>query len=132
MATKTRELDYTDFDVSFTAHPVTGDLVRKRGVQAINQAVKNLILTHFWEYGFLSHIGSNAGAMLFEPITEFTARNIENEIWTVIDNFEPRAILQSVVATPLISGEGYNVDIVYTVANTSQPTRITIFLERLR
>lgn len=132
MATKTRALDYSDFDVSFMAHPVTGDLVLKRGVAAINQAITNLIRTHFWEYGFLSHIGSNAGALLFEPMTEFTARNIENEIWTVISNFEPRAILQSVVAIPLTSGEGYNVDIVYTIANTAQPTRLTIFLERLR
>lgn len=132
MAQKTRELDYTDFDIDFLAHPVTGDIVKKRGVAAINQSIQNLVLTHFWEYGFESHIGSNAGAMLFEPLTEFTARNLENEIWTVLNNFEPRAILQNVTASLLNGQDGYNIDIVYRVANTSQPTKIVLFLERLR
>ncbi len=132
MAQKTRDLDYSDFDIDFLAHPVTGDLVKKRGVAAINQSIENLILTHFWEYGFESYIGSNAGAMLFEPMTDFTARNLENEIWTVLNNFEPRAILQNVTASILNGQDGYNVDIIYRIANTNVPTKITLFLERLR
>ena len=43
MANNTRT--FSDFDLNFTAHPVTGDIVLKTDESAIKQSVKNLLLT---------------------------------------------------------------------------------------
>ena len=44
-----RKPDYSDLDLDFIAHPTTGDVVKKTGVDAIKRSVRNLILTNFYD-----------------------------------------------------------------------------------
>ena len=62
----TRRNDYSDLDLDFIAHPTTGDVVKKTGVDAIKRSVRNLILTNFYDRPFRSYIGSNAQKILFD------------------------------------------------------------------
>lgn len=130
MAERTR--DYSDFDISFIPHPVTGDLVKKTGVASVNQSIVNLVITHFWERPFRSFIGSNATTFLFEPISDMMARNLENEIATTITNFEPRVVLKAVYVEPIVEQNGYSVDVVFNMLNTNIPYKATMFLSRVR
>jgi hypothetical protein len=41
----TRQPDYRDLDLTFTPHPVTGDIVKKVGPAAVTRAVRHLVLT---------------------------------------------------------------------------------------
>lgn len=132
----TRRNDYSDLDLDFIAHPTTGDVVKKTGVDAIKRSVRNLILTNFYDRPFRSYIGSNAQKLLFDNINMFTATFLRDAIEEVITNFEPRVRLPEdgsaieVSVNPDLNG--YNVRITIIVVNRGEPVTISLFLERLR
>ena len=63
-----RALDYQDLDLDFIAHPVRKDIVKKTGPDAVARAIRNLVLTNFYDRPFRPYIGSNAQKLLFENI----------------------------------------------------------------
>ena len=69
---------------------------------------------------------------MFENISSITASALENEIATAIRNYEPRAIVQSVVVTAKPDENGYAVSLTFYVENATQPTTVTLLLERTR
>jgi phage baseplate assembly protein W len=128
----TRTRDYSDLDLDFIVHPVTKDVVKKVGPNAVARAIRNLVLTNFYERPFRSFIGSNAQKMLFDNISPLTANILQDHIRDVIENFEPRATLSSVSVTPDPDNNGYSARIVFMVNNRPEPFTTTIFLERIR
>lgn len=131
-STTTRVKDYTDLDLDFTIHPVTKDIVKKVGPNAVGRAIRNLILTNFYERPFRSFIGSNVQKMLFENIDPITANMLQDQIRDVVLSFEPRAGVSSITVTPDIDNNGYSVRIVFTIVNRPEPYVTTVFLERIR
>lgn len=127
-----RAKDYTDLDLDFTIHPITKDVVKKVGPNAIIRSVRNLVLTNFYERPFRSFIGSNAQKILFDNISPITANLLQDQIRDVIINFEPRAILSSVSVSADPDNNGYSARIVFQVNNRLEPYVTTIFLERVR
>lgn len=132
MVISTRKNDYKDLDLDFIAHPITGDISRKVGPDAVGRAIRNLVLTNFYDRPFRSYIGSNVHKMLFDNMNSLTERSIEEHVENVITNFEPRATVNYVKAEADIDNNGYNVKIVFTVANRPEPFQLTVFLERVR
>ena len=65
MARNTRT--FSDIDLRFTAHPVTGDITLLYDEKAIKRSIKQLLLTSHYERPFHSEIGSPIRALLFEP-----------------------------------------------------------------
>lgn len=128
----TRKEDYKDIDLNFIAHPITGDVAKKTGVDAIVQSMKNLVLTNFYDRPFRPFIGSNTYRLLFENMDSLTARLVEQTIKQTIENFEPRVEVLAVKAYVENDNNGYNVKIVFRVINTVDPFEVTIFLERIR
>lgn len=126
--------NYSDLDLNFTLNPITKDVARKTGVDAVKQSIKNLILTNFWDRPFhQSQIGSNVNRLLFENITPATARLISQNIENTINNWEPRAKLQQVIVSiPSDQPNSIKCDIVFTVLNSTQPVTVSVFLERTR
>lgn len=130
MALNTRK--YIDFDIAFTAHPVTGDLVKKKDYSAVSQSIKNLVFLNHYEKPFHPEIGCNVRKMLFELINPSVASALRTEIVNTIGNFEPRAKINEVVVKPNYTEDGYDITIVYTTINLQNPIKINFFLERLR
>lgn len=130
MALNTRR--YSDFDLAFAAHPVTGDLVKKNDYSAVSQSIRNLVFLNHYEKPFHPEIGCNIRKMLFELIDPSTAGSIKTEIINTIGNFEPRAKVDDVVVKPNYTEDGYEITIVYTTINLQNPIKINFFLERLR
>lgn len=127
-----RQPDYSDLDLDFMAHPTTGDIVKKKGAEAIKRSVRNLILTNFYDRPFSHNIGSNAQRLLFENANIITANLLVDAIKEVINKFEPRIILNAVEANFDFDYNGYNVTITFSMVNRPEPMITTIFLERIR
>jgi len=123
---------WSDLDLDFSKHPITDDVNKKMGVEAIKRSVRNLILTNKYERLFQPGLGSGLQALLFELVTPTTANVIELAIKELIENYEPRVILNNIRIGGDIDRNGYNVTIEFTPINTVQPIRIELFLERLR
>ena len=131
LSTNTRR--WYDLDLDFTAHPVTKDIVLKRDVEAVKRSIRNLILTDHYEKPFHPEIGSGVRDMLFELMSPITALIIARKIEDVIENYEPRARLIGVRASPNLDRGEYEVTIEFYVANApTELVDLTIFLEVLR
>jgi phage baseplate assembly protein W len=127
-----RNPDYSDLDLDFVMNPSTNDVNILNGTQDIKRAVRNLILTNYYERKFQSVIGSDVNALLFDLITPLTAVYLQNAIAAVINNFEPRVKLQNVTVIEDSANYAFNVTIEYTILNRDLPVVSTLFLERIR
>lgn len=132
MSLISRKPDYSDLDLDFIAHPTTGDVLKKIGVDAIKRSVRNLILTNFYDRPFRPYIGSNAQKLLFELATPITANLLKDAILEVIKNYEPRIRVIQLNVQFNYDSNGYNVSLQFEILNRSEPAIISIFLERIR
>jgi len=124
---------YSDLGLSFERNVATKDLIVKKDVDAVKQSVRNLILTNHYERPFHPEIGSNVTALLFEPMNPITANVLQRTIAEVIENFEPRARLVSVIASSQPDRNAYEVTISFYVVNVpGELIELTTMLERSR
>ena len=123
---------WSDLDLDFVAHPVTGDIVVKKNVESIKRSVRNLIQTNEHERPFHPEIGSNITSILFELVSPTTAVVLQSSIRQVITNYEPRVELIDIRVISDETRNGYHVTITFEPINISEPVTIEFFLERLR
>jgi len=123
---------YSDIDFTFTKKPVTGDVALSYDTQAVIRSIRNLLLTRNYERPFNPDLGSSLDALLFELISPLTATVIEREIQTMVENYEPRATIDNVIATPLTDRNAYNISLSFYIENATLPTTVTLLLERNR
>jgi phage baseplate assembly protein W len=123
---------YADIDLTFTRQPGKGDIALSYDDNAVIRSVRNLLLTNFYERPFQPEIGSNINSLLFEPISSITGFAIEEEIKNVLNNFEPRASLQSIEVTPLEDQNAFFVKVTFYIGNNTAPTAVNLLLERNR
>lgn len=123
---------YSDIDFTFTRKPVVGDISLSYDTQAVIRSIRNILLTRRYEKVFNPAFGSNVDSLLFENISSVTASALESEISVAIKNYEPRAILDSVVVEPFPDKNAYSVTLTFYLENATQPTVVTVFLERNR
>jgi phage baseplate assembly protein W len=123
---------FSDLDLNFTPHPVTGDLVQRIDENAVKQALKNLLQIRHFEKPWHSEIGSPLRELLFENITPVTERMAQRAIIDVISNFEPRVniIDVNVIASP--ENNSLYINLVFKIVNTERPITLDFILERTR
>ena len=123
---------YSDIDFTLAKRPVVNDIALSYDSQAIIRSMRNILLTKRYEKMWNPDFGSNVDGLLFENISSVTATALEKEIMVAIKNHEPRVNLKSVVVTPYVDRNAYDVTLTFYIANATQPTTITVFLERNR
>jgi len=122
---------FTDIDVNMTLHPQSGDLVLKYDINAIKRSIRNLLTTNTYERPFKPSLGIDLSAMLFELSTIGTdAVVLEQDIISLINRFEPRAVVTNVISS--LNGNDLNVTLHLVVSNDPRPQELSITLERVR
>ena len=127
-----RQPDYSDLDLDFQINPITGDINKKKGVDAVKRSLRNLIFTSYYERPFNSSIGSDVPKLLFDNVDLVTASLLEDALKRLINIYEPRVQLTSLVVFADIDNHGFNVQMEYIILNTETPATFNIFLERIR
>jgi phage baseplate assembly protein W len=127
-----KEIIYKDFPISFSAHPVTGNLSVLKDVDAVKQSVKNIVLTNFYERPYASLLGGNVRAQLFENIDRFTEYTIAKNIKIALNNYEPRVTVEAVRVSAEPDENGLNISVVFRVHNNTNPITVNVFIERVR
>ena len=123
---------YSDIDYTFTKKPVTADVVLSYDQQAVIRSIRNILLTRKYEKRFDPTFGSNINALLFEMVSPITSSALEREIVTAIKNYEPRALVQNVVVSAMPDNNSYSATLTFFIENATQPTTLTLLLERTR
>jgi len=123
---------YTDLDLTFAPHPAKKDLMISTGELAVVRALKNLLLTNYYEKPFQPEYGSNIRKLLFEPMSPITSSALAKEVEYVIKNFDHRVSLKSVNVTALYDDNVYQVTIYFYIENLVEPFTADFILSRLR
>ena len=123
---------YKDFDISFSNNPITGDLGVKSDANAINQSLKTLVNTNYYERPFQPLLGCNIRALLFELADPITMNDLKTNISQVISNYEPRIAVQELRVDDLSDQNAYNVRIVYRILKSNTINTFDTILKRLR
>ena len=109
-----------------------GDILVTGLVGTINESLRNIFTTNIGSRLFNRTFGSKLESLLFEPMSDSTARIMLIEINQVIDRFEPRieiSYAQSQVI-PDFDNNLYRVRIQYRILETEDTGEFNIFLER--
>jgi hypothetical protein len=128
---KKQEL-FSDFLDNFDKHPISHGLIKITNKQSIKQSLRNLILTNLGERLFQPNIGSNIHRALFEPNDIVTAENISFYIKNTIQYNEPRVKVLNIEVLPDISRYSFNVNIIFSVINSTTPVTLNLILKRVR
>lgn len=131
MATK-REPLYVDLDLTFKAHPLTGDLPVKTDMEAVKQSIRTLMWFEMFDVPFDADKASNLRKMLFEQSNHITESQIRNRLEWLIKKCEPRVELQKIDVELSSEYTGYTITIWYTVKSIMAEDSFQFFAKRVR
>ena len=119
---------FKDISLSFTRHPVTNDVIVLKNEDAIKKSVVNLVRTRVGERFFNNLLGSNVDNSLFELQTSGVSSYLEEEITTLLNNFEPRISLNSVYVETPDDTNDLNIRISYNIVGLPFPPQTIEFV----
>lgn len=123
---------FSDFNVDLQLHPGKRDIVRVTNENAVKRSIVNLLLTDYHERFHQPYLGANIKHLLFEPATEDTLSLLRHRILTCINKFEPRASVISLRVTTTSDEQQVQVNLVFSLINTSTPVTLNLILNRVR
>jgi phage baseplate assembly protein W len=127
----TRNRAYKDIDLSFTRKP-NGELYTKTDAAAVQQSIKNLILTNHFEKPFQPFFGGNIRALLFELADDDVEDDVRENIIDTVESYEPRVILRNIQVNLESDINTLRVSITYQVISTEEEYTFTTAISRLR
>ena len=128
-----KEVVFSDVNVSFTPHPVTGKLPVLKNADAVKRAVRNLILTNFGERPYEPLYGGNVRAMLFENTDDPLLQDqLRRQIEGAIKNYEKRAKVDRVVIDVKPDSNALVIKIRFMIFNERFPVDLEVAIERVR
>ena len=123
---------FKDISLSFKRHPVTNDIGVLKNENAIKRSVRNLVQTIPSERFFNSALGSDVRDSLFENAPGFidfgTAAIIEKQIFTTIENYEPRVTNLEVNVEPRPDTNEFEVNVIFDVVGQTFPLQDFSFI----
>jgi phage baseplate assembly protein W len=123
---------YSDLDLSFKPHPLTGDLTPKVNTAAIVRSLRSIFEMNNYDIPFNPTVGPSVKDLLFEPVSPVVASAIQTRIRFVFKKYEHRANLISSTVIPTTDGEGYNVTVVFNiVALGANNVAFTFYVARI-
>jgi phage baseplate assembly protein W len=124
---------FKDISMTFQVNPLSSDLIALKNENAIARSVRNIIFTVPGEKMFDPDFGTDINASLFELLDETSAVVIKEQIKYSLETYEPRILLLDVIVVPDFEGNGYDVEISYSIVGVDiDPQQISFILQATR
>ena len=123
---------FSDIPISFTAHPITGNVKKSINRDAVKNSVRNIILTNHGERFFKPKFGGNVTSQLFENASKFTEFNTARSIRIALQNYEPRAEVINVRVDTNPDTNNLTATLKFRIFNDPEPINLDVLLERTR
>ena len=127
-----RSKQWRDLDLSLVLHPIRKDIIPLKDDRAIRNAVKNLLLTNFYERPFNHSIGANLRALLFEPADAITRMAIKDNIERTLTEHEPRIKILDINVQDLRDENAYSIFVSFLIKEFDREEDVEIVLRRIR
>ena len=121
---------YSDLDLLFKAHPISGDVTLKTDADAVKRAVKNIVLTNYYERPFKPSLGGNIRGLLFELDTDRKLNRAKERLTKTIEDFEPR--VENVRCRFKTEGNSLDVTVFYNIKNGLSGQEVEFNITRAR
>ena len=115
-----RDKTYIDISLAFEANPLNGDITTLRDTRAIDNSLKNIIMTYPLEMPFNVDFGSEVSVLMFDPVDPATAGLLKLEIEKAIENDEPRVEVVNVFVKADEDFLQFIIDVEYKIVGTEQ------------
>ena len=125
MAISTRT--YKDFNFTFAHNPMSGDLGKKTGSNAVKAAMLSIMKTNYNERLFQPDVGSGIRALLFEPMNPITEELLVQEIKDCLARSEPRATVLGVTVKGQEDKNRYEVSILFSISTETEPQKLETY-----
>ena len=119
---------FKDISLSFARHPVTNDVTVLKNEDAIKKSVINLCRTRLTERFFNDTLGTSIEGYMFELADDEISGPIEEEVKTLLKNYEQRIELREVVVDANTSENSLNVTVKYYIVGLPFPEQNIEFL----
>ena len=130
MSTYTTKISraFKDISLSFKKHPVTNDVTVLRNEDAIKKSVINLTRTRINERFFNDLLGTSIVDNLFKNMGSGLETALEEEISTLLKNYEPRIELNSVYVIADQDSNELSIQVDYNIVGLPIPSQTIEFL----
>ena len=132
ISTVAKKKSWSDLDLSLIKHAITKDIVPLKDDRAIKNAVKNLMLTNFYERPFQPEMGANLLGLLFEPADFITVVELRDGIEDVLSFYEPRIKVTKVDVIDNAQNNYWDVNVHFKIKEFNESTAVNVVLKRLR
>jgi len=123
---------HRDLDLSLKIYPIRKDIIPLKDDAAIKNAVKNLLVSNFYERPFQDDLGANLRGLLFEPSGFLTEIQLRDNIRNVIKKYEPRVSVKAIDITDDIDNNSYRITVNFLIKEYDTAESVEIVLRRLR
>jgi len=119
---------FKDISLSFARHPVTNDVIALKNEDAIKKSVINLVRTRLGERFFNDLLGTSVENSMFELQNSGISSFLQEEITSLLNNFEPRIKLRTVFIDEPADTNELNINISYDIVGLPFPTQNIEFI----
>lgn len=119
---------FRDISLSFAKHPVTDDIGSLTNEDAIKRSVENLVRTKLGERFYAPRLGSEIENSLFENADEAMAYSLEDDLYLLLENFEPRINNVKCQISVPIDTNNLNITIAYDIVGLTIPRQNVDFI----
>ena len=119
---------FKDISLSFARHPVTNDVIAIKNEDAIKKSVVNLVRTRLGERFFNDLLGTSVENSMFELQNSGISSFLQEEITSLLNNFEPRIKLRTVFIDEPADTNDLNINISYYIVGLPFPTQNIEFI----
>ena len=123
--------EFVDISLSFEPHPVTKDITVLKDERAINNSIKNIILTSPKQVPFEPNMGSTVKDYLFENYDPSFTPIIETEIKRAIQYNEPRVDVISVTVEDNSDRNEISAIVIYKIIGYDEVFTVTQILSQI-
>ena len=127
-----KEKIYKDLDLSFDINPLTGDIAKQTGVNAIKQSMKNLLLYNIFEKPYSTQFDVGIRNLLFENKGHGFQNYLKSRIKILIDSYEPRVVLNSVLVKGSSDDNSVSITVYYSPKETQTKDTLELFLGKYK
>ena len=127
-----KDKTYIDVSLAFEPNPITKDLTVLTDERAINNALKNIMLTSPLEVPFNRDYGSRIRDFLFDVVDLGTAGLVKSEIKRSIKYNEPRVTIIELNVNPRYDQNDFEVLIKYKIVGSEKTFQVEQILQPTR
>jgi phage baseplate assembly protein W len=127
-----RKKPHRDLDLSLKIHPIRKDIIPLKDDNAIKNALRNLLVSNFYDRPFSRDKGANLKGLLFEPADVITRITMRKNLETVIRKYEPRVLTRSIIINDSPDTNSYHIKVNFKIKENDTDESVSIVLRRLK